>query len=309
MNPYLYHNNTSVASVSVNRDNAGWSSYSVRFPQGIEAKYIDKNFVKGEYYRPKGVDKSPLVILVHGMGDYSTVPCQLLAKALVREKIACFVIYLVTHSIRAPESIKGRIRTLTNDEWFEVYQLSITDIQQVVDWAQTRNEINPDEIAVFGISFGGLTSSIAMGLDNRIKAGVLMVAGGNTEKIMRFGGKRLYHYSRPEEEYRQMIADYSTYLDDVSEKGFENIIPSRQSYLTDPMTYASYLKGRPVLMMNAVQDIFIPREAALDFWQACGKPAIKWFPTGHTTIWLFYPSIRKRILSFLKDNLFNNGVR
>jgi fermentation-respiration switch protein FrsA (DUF1100 family) len=52
------------------------------------------------------------------------------------------------------------------------------------------------------------------------------------------------------------------------------------------MTFAPYLRERPILMINALWDEFIPRQATLDFWKACGKPDIKWFPAAHATIWL-----------------------
>ena len=308
MNPYHYQDNTSKADMSLNQETSSWIGYSIQFPAGIKTHHIEDNCVKGEYYRPQGVGITPLVILVHGMGDLSAVPCRFLARALAKRKIACFVLYLVTHSVRMPESMKNRIAALTADEWFEVYQLSVTDIRQIIDWASNRPEINPHKIAVFGISLGGFLSAIVMGIDRRIKAGVIVVAGGNTEKIARLGKNKAYRNQRSEAEYQQIQRSYAGYLTEVAEKGFENVIPPRQSFLTDPLTYASYLRERPVLMMNAVRDKYIPQEAAIDFWRACGKPTIRWFPTGHSTIWLFYPAIQKQTLAFLRTNLLQDGT-
>ena len=308
MNPYHYQDNTSKAKMSLNQETSSWISYSVQFPAGIKTQHIEYNCIKGEYYRPQGVDTTPLVILVHGMGDLSAVPCRFLARVLAKRKIACFVLYLVTHSVRVPESMKNRIATLTADEWFEVYQLSITDIRQIIDWASNRPEINHHKIAVFGISLGGFLSAIVMGIDRRIKAGVIVVAGGNAEKIAQLSKNKAYRNQRSEVEYQQIQRSYAGYLTEVAEKGFENVIPPRQSFLIDPLTYASYLRERPVLMMNAVRDKYIPQEVALDFWRACGKPTIRWFPTGHSSIWLFYPAIQKQTLDFLRRNLLQNGA-
>jgi dienelactone hydrolase len=307
MNPYLYQDNTSKAVTSLNRETNSWVSYTIQFPAGIKTHHVGPNCVKGEYYRPQGVVSTPLVILVHGMGDLSAVPCRFLARALAKKKVACFVLYLVTHSVRVPASMKNRLAALTADEWFETYQLSVTDIRQIIDWASNRPEIDPRKIAIFGISLGGFLSAIAMAIDRRIKAGVILVAGGNTEKIARLSRNKAYRNQRTEAEYQQIQRSYFTYLDEVAEKGFENVIPPRQSFLTDPLTYASYLRERPVLMINAVRDKYIPQEAALDFWRACGKPNIRWFPTGHSTIWLFYPAIQKQTLVFLKASLPQNG--
>ncbi|MDD5039511.1 MAG: alpha/beta hydrolase family protein [Dehalococcoidales bacterium] len=301
MNPYLYQDNTAGAIMSVSQETGNWTRYSVHFPTGVKAHRIEDNRVMGEYYQPRIAGTTPLVILVHGMGDLSTVPCRVLARALAKNKIACFVLYLVTHSVRVPESMKNRVAALTTDEWLEVYQLSVTDILQIIDWASNRREIDSSKIAVFGISLGGFISAITMAVDKRIKAGVMVVTGGNTEKMARLSKNENYRNQHSESEYQEIQRCYADYLTAVAIQGFENVVPPRQGFLIDPLTYASYLRDRPVLMFNAWRDKYIPQETALDFWRACGKPAIRWFPTGHSSIWLFYPAIRKQMLDFLSQ--------
>ncbi len=104
-----------------------------------------------------------------------------------------------------------------------------------------------------------------------------------------------------QDEYHEIQRDYARYLTEVAEKGFENVTPVRKNFLIDPMTFASYLRGRSVLMLNALWDEYIPKETTLDFWEACGKPTINWFPGTHTTFWLWYPLIRRRIAHFLSS--------
>ena len=76
-----------------------------------------------------------------------------------------------------------------------------------------------------------------------------------------------------------------------------------QSFLTDPLTFASRLRGRPVLMINAKWDKYIPREAVTEFWEACGKPPIRWIPSGHATIWVWYSSILKSVTGLFNSSL------
>jgi len=308
MNPYSYEYNASLANQHIKKETADWLHYTVDFPTAHPTQYKESNTVRGEYFQPKQANVSPLAILVHGMGDHSVIPCQLLAHALVKQGIACFILYLTFHSSRIAETIKRRLPDLTADEWFESYQLSVIDIRQVVDWAYSRTELNPSEIATFGISLGGFVSAIAMGIDQRIKAGVFVVTGGNSEKMTWLSKARKYRkkYQRNEAEYNQIQDSYLRYLKEVVAKGVEQVSPARQSFLTDPMTFAHYLQQRPVLMINALWDKYIPREAVLDFWQACGQPMIKWFPTGHSSIWLWYPIISQQVKSFLKSTLLAN---
>ena len=130
---------------------------------------------------------------------------------------------------------------------------------------------------------------------------MLVVSGGNSATIVQKARAGAVHkgYRGTEAEYQATRQEYARYLAQVAENGFEDVTPTRRSFLNDPMTFAGYLRQRPVLMINARWDEFIPGEAVLDFWEACGRPAITWLPATHTTIWLWYRLIRSRIGGFL----------
>lgn len=304
MNPYSYERNKVQAELTVRQEKGKWRRYAVQFPPTYSTPNLKDSAVVGEYYEPRIASGAPLAILIHGIGDSSVIPCRLLARTLVGTGVACFILYLVFHSSRLPESMKNRILALSAEEWFEAYQLSVINVCQVMDWAASRKELDPRETAVFGISFGGFVSAITMGIDDRIKAGVFVLAGGNGEKMAKLSNPNRYRsYSRGDSEYQEIQESYSRYLSEVAENGFENAIPARKSFLTDPMTFAAYLRGRPLLMINARHDEYIPRETALDFWEACGRPPIKWFPTGHATLWLLYPLVKHHVVNFLRSHL------
>lgn len=57
------------------------------------------------------------------------------------------------------------------------------EVRQVADWAGSRPEINHNQIAVTGVSLGGFISAIAMEIDERLKAGVFVATGGDSELI------------------------------------------------------------------------------------------------------------------------------
>lgn len=309
IDPYSYLSSESHYNLHLKETTKKWLHYSVDFPSAYLTRYEENNTVRGEYFQPQNADSAPLAILIHGWGDHSVIPCKLLARTLVKRGIACFILYLVFHSRRMAEVIKSRLPVLTPEEWFEGYQVSVIDVRQVVDWANYRAEINKEKIAAIGISLGGFISAIAMGIDKRIGAGVFLVAGGNSEKITCKGRRSDYRkrYNYTDAEYYQNQKRYAQYLAEVAGKGVENVTPAKKSFLTDPMTFASYLQKRPVLMINAIWDEAIPREAALDFWEACGKPAIAWFPAAHASIWLYYPLISRKISRFLSSTFGMDG--
>jgi len=301
MNPYSYSKGAFRPNLHLKQATKKWLHYVVDFPTAHPTRYEENNTVWGDYLKPLGVDNAPLAILLHGMGDHSTIPCKLLARTLAKRGRACCILYLVMHSRRMPEVIRKRFPVLTNEEWFESYQISVIDVRQVIDWAGSKAEIDDKQIAVIGISFGGFISAITMGVDERIRAGVFIVAGGNGEKIARKSQLSIIRkeYKRTEAEYHDLQSSYVQSLAGVTKKGFENVNPIKRGFLIDPMTFAYRLRQRPVLMINALWDEAISREATLDFWEACDKPWITWVPATHTTIWLWYTLISRKIISFI----------
>ena len=299
MNLYNYQADNTDFEFTLAKKNRGWQRYTVTFPSAHPTSYEKSNTVGGEYFRPANGNNLPLAILVHGLGDRSVTPLRILARSLVRRGIACFIPYLMLHSSRMPPSGPSR---LSSEEWFDNYRVSVINVLQVIDWAETRAEVNKEQIGAIGLSFGGFISAIAMGIDRRIRAGVLIASGGNLEKIA-FMSKALpkkWGFRQPEEEFTAKQHQYFQYLSEVSEKGLAKVEPPASGFLIDAMTYAHLLRKRPLLMMNARWDEVIPREASLDFWEACGKPAISWLPGGHVTMWLWYPFLERKILRFLK---------
>ena len=302
MNPFSYSNNEPQFNLNLKKTTRKWVHYTVDFPTAHPTQYEENNTVRGEYFQPRGAGNAPLAILLHGMGDYSVTPCKFLARTLVKRGIACFILYLVFHSSRMPKVVQDRLPNLTPEEWFDGYRTSVIDVRQVIDWASDKAEINHEQIAVIGISLGGFISSIAMGVDKRIGAGVFLVTGGNSEVIT---WKSRADVSRKgllctEAECHRIHEYYPQYLADVTEKGFDNVTPLKQCFLTDTMTFAHCLQKRPILMINARWDKYIPKQATLEFWEASGKPDIVWLPATHATIWLEYPFIRRKITDFLK---------
>lgn len=202
INPYEYSPNSDGTKCELEEETTLYSHFSVNLPSAISGEYLGNNRIIGEYVFPKNREKAPLALLIHGMGNRSVVPCKMLSLTLAKQGIASFVLYLVFHSKRSPEAIKRKYPRLSAEEWFESYQISVTDIRQVLDWAESRSDIIADKISIAGISFGGIISAIAMGLDERIKAGVLIVSGGNSDKITRDSLLMRWQYHITKDEFR-----------------------------------------------------------------------------------------------------------
>jgi len=302
MNPYDYQRQDIKANLQLKETTSRWLRYAVDFPTAYAVYNEESNIVLGEYFQPRNVSRSPLAIIIHGWGGRSAIPCRLLARTLVKKGIAAFILYLVFHTSRMPETMKSHLPYITPEGWFEGYCASVIEVRQIIDWASSRPELDKERTAVLGISLGGFVSAIAMGVDKRIKAGVFMVAGGNSEKITwNTSNEAIIKGHGCTAECREARSHYPQYLAEVADKGFGNVTPSKDCFLTDALTFAPYLRERPILMLNAMWDKTIPKEATLDFWEACHKPSIVWLPSTHVTFWLWYPVIAQKIVDFLSS--------
>ena len=304
MHPYAYPSKELHFNLCLKEATQNWFHYEVNFPTAHPTRYEETNTAHGEYFVPRNGDCFPLAIFLHGIGDRSLIPCRMLARRLAKRGVASFMLYLVFHSNRMPKVMKGQFLPQSVNEWLEAFQVSVIDVRQVIDWAEDKAEIDSERIAVIGMSMGGLASAIAMGVDKRITAGVFITTGGNLEEITWHGKSSAAQkgHSCTREECHNVYSQYSHYLVEVAERGFENVTPTKECFLFDPMTFACYLRGRPILMINALKDRYIPRRSTLDLWEACDKPRIIWLPATHVTIYLQYPIIAKKITDFLKPS-------
>jgi cephalosporin-C deacetylase-like acetyl esterase len=172
INPYQYPDLSPQVSLMTKEQTLLWNHSRVEFASAFTTRYLGDTKIMGDYFFPHGLTKTPLTILIHGMGDRSVIPCRMIAKDLAKQGIASFILYLVFHTLRAPPSIKTRYPNLSTQEWDESYKISVTDVHQVLDWVGSRPEINQSQISVLGISYGSFITSIAMALDKRLNKGV-----------------------------------------------------------------------------------------------------------------------------------------
>jgi cephalosporin-C deacetylase-like acetyl esterase len=302
-NPYIYSPINPDGTIKLLDQNNRLARYQVEFPSAISAEHLGNNRIIAEYFLPHQDTRVPLVVIVHGMGDSSLIPCRMIANSLAKRGIASLILYLVFNRKRIPAVIKAKYPRLSPEEWFESYRISVTDVRQAIDWAAGRSEIRQENIAVLGISFGGFIASIALGLDQRLKAGVLIEMAGNSDMITNYSLLLRLQYKMKKDEYRSSQKLYAKYLSEVAAKGMEGVAADKNSYFTDPKTYALSTRTRPILMINAWLDEMIPRKAVLDLWQAFDKPPLCWYPATHATIWMWYPLMGPRIGTFLKTSL------
>ena len=304
--PYNYLRGDSLFALQSCKGTAHWLCHDVTFHSAFPNRYQKDGLARGEYYLPCSGTRFPFVILLHGLGgggEKDVVPCRIMARDLAKAGVAAFVLQFEM-PFEEVEDADGNKRSLPLiDNWLEVYRMLVINARQVIDWAEDRDELDERRVAVDGISMGGIASSIAMAVDRRVAAGVFLVSGGNME-VISWGSKddlsrKAHGCTRAQ--CREVYARYPQYLSDVREKGLENVIPAKECFLFDPLTFAPHLRGRPMLMLNAEHDDFVPGESVLEMWEACGRPRLVWLDAGHNTVFLRHNAIRREVIAFLGE--------
>jgi dienelactone hydrolase len=256
----------------------------------------------GDLFMPPDKKQIPMAILVPGIGNESTIPCTMIARHLVKQGIAAFVLHPVIRYSQEPDTLKGDLLPSTPGEWLKAFKIAVTDIRRVIDWSAVRDEVDEKKIAIIGASMGGMISAVAMGVDQRILSGVFIVTGGNLEELSWEGKNEAVRagHNCTEEECHDIYSKYPRYLDAVAQKGLQNVTPAKECFLFDPLTFAAYLRNRPLLMINGLQDEVVTKHSATQFWEACGKPQIVWLPVTHIGIYSQQATVNEEISEFLK---------
>ena len=60
----------------------------------------------------------------------------------------------------------------------------VQDFQRVVDYLISRDDIEKDKLCYFGFSMGGYMGPLILGIEDRLKTGVLYVAGLSQHKFL-----------------------------------------------------------------------------------------------------------------------------
>jgi len=81
---------------------------------------------------------------------------------------------------------RGRISINNLNEWKETYKNIIADVRITIDYLQTRNDIDSERIAFYGLSWGGAVAPYILATEERIKLGILKLFGVSSGEKYRF---------------------------------------------------------------------------------------------------------------------------
>lgn len=163
--------------------------------------------------------------------------------------------------------------------------------RQIVGWMSRQPRVDPERLGGVGISMGGMADLITAAVEPRLKAHVVLLAGGSLADIIRDSRDRLL--TKPRGRY---LAAHGLDIPTMHRRLSDEIH-------TDPLRFAPYVDARRLLMFIALNDSTIGRSNALRLWRAVGKPQVIFAPTGHYTSYLYLPYLKYASLKFLRKHL------
>ncbi len=277
----------------------------IEYKSFINTPYPEANRVVGYFFVPDNPKTNNPLIFLHGMGDKNLVPLSWFPREFAKHGIPSFLMILPYHFERTPKGMKSGKKFLLDDmkDTIKDFRHAVIDVRTSMDVLE-KEGFNK-EFNLMGVSFGGMIGTIAMGVDERIKKAIFAVTGGNylyitwkslATRILR----KKYEiesnddvYGCTEEKCIDVHKNYYDYIHKLKIVSDLDRVPYvKECFLFDPLSFGHFIKGRHVVMYNALFDEVIPRKASNALWEEMGKPERHWLFAEHATS-IFY---KKRIL-------------
>jgi dienelactone hydrolase len=255
------------ARVELRRTEPAYAEYDVSFPSPVQTSEPANNTVHLDYFVPHGSFQAhPAVFVLHSLGAARAQIERALCRSLAERGIAAALVTLPYHLQRRPPGTRPSSLLLNPDAERIVgfFRQAEADLDAAVTWLQGRPEIDAGRIGIVGISLGAVVGSLQMARDERLRANVALLGGGDLAHILTHGALTLF----ARREYRR--------------RGLDEAVLRRALAPVDPVTYARPLAPpRRMLMINGRYDIVMPRSDVLKLWRAFGEPPLLWLDTGH----------------------------
>jgi len=231
---------------------------------------------------PSGSGRFPCIVFLHGYGG-SKEDMLSFAGLIAAEGYAVIAIDAEFHGERREE---GKALYSPNlEESRNAIIQTIVDLRRAVDYIETREEIDGKRIGYVGGSMGGILGAIFIGVEPRIKAAALLVAGGNMSLMI----MKSQHPAIPP------IRKY------LEEQGMTYEELQKALNPVDPLNFIGNFSPRPVVFHLGKYDQIVPAEAGEQLYKRAGEPKqVYWYDSGHN---LPLELVVSRILDFMDREL------
>ena len=199
----------------------------------------------------------PAIILLHGSHQEK----EFVEQICTPFNEAGFAMVCFDQYMRGERQVRGNVWTIAR-AFRARCRKTVHDTKRLIDYLQTRPDIDANRIYLVGASYGAVTGTVAMARDKRIAAAALVVGGGDFRLLAKAPEVR--------RELPQWIWPFAGPLM-VFAAG-----------AADPIHHAMHTAGRPVIMLNGSEDGVVTPASGEALFAALGDPKeIRWYPVDH----------------------------
>lgn len=239
---------------------------TIRFESAIITEIAENNIVEAELILPRdAIRPVPVVIILHYWGAHDFSIEMRLANELLSRGIGAAFVPLPYHMKRTPPGmISGTYALLPSIEHLKTgITQSVFDVKRLIDYLESRTDVDHTRIGITGISLGGVLSSLVYGVEPRIQVASVMMGGGDFSYLIWHSSITL--------ETRNAFRN----------NGVTEPILHEQLKSVEPLTYANSDKGDNILIIGARYDEVVPPESVNKLISAYDAKEVVWLSTGH----------------------------
>ncbi len=224
-----------------------------------------ENLVEGQYFRSRGEGRKGLVVVMPIWGT-SIYPPQKISYGYARHAGEdTHVIWMYGsaplfpwHELSSTPSEEEFVRMARDSA--ERYRSAVLDMRRLIDWASTREEIDPSRIAFVGFSMSALVTTTLLANEPRVAGAVLMMGAANFADVFTACGNRAGEVrSHVLRTFGWTIEQYHAF--------FEGLFGP-----ADPNRFPGHFDPDRILMIDTMFDDCMPETARAALWEITGHP-------------------------------------
>jgi hypothetical protein len=238
---------------------------SLSFPSIGENGQKD-NLVTALYYQSKSPGKKKLIIVLPIWGSYTypsdTITAGLIEHGRGRTNVLNFLgeDHLFDWAGMETASSEQALARMMKRMTLRV-RATLIDMRRLIDWAETRSEIDPERIGVIGFSHGGIYAALLTVQEPRIAATALVMGLVNPHSVI------AYCMAEWPRELRKTIFKNFGWTVDRYEAFLEPIF---RPY--DPANYPGRADPARVIIFDAYYDECVKEGTRDALWELMGRP-------------------------------------
>jgi dienelactone hydrolase len=241
----------------------GFRIYQVTFPSAVTTKHPENNTVHGEWYRPVGEGPFPAAVVLDILGGDQTL-ARVQSTHLARKGIACLFVQMAYYGPRRPKGTKVRLLMPDIDHSLGAVRQTVLDVRRAAAWLSAQPGVDPERLGIIGTSLGSFMGTLTAQMEPRFKKVAIVLGGGGVVDAF---------YDHPKGAAIRAVYE--------GLGGTKAALQERIA-IADPLTRATNLCDRQVIMIGASRDEIVPPAATWRMWEALGRPKIIWYEATHT---------------------------